>query len=139
MSHFLFEMWLNIDTRKQQQTEGNEMTTNYLSKIQVKNLIIKGFGKREVSQTLKGRICYHSTTGYTFDTMADGFVEVGYTFSATGSFDALAERRAAALEKADAYLIGLGFEKTEEQEFTGWNEDYTVRNFRTVVGYRKTK
>jgi hypothetical protein len=25
MSHFLFEMWLNINTRKQYQTEGNEM------------------------------------------------------------------------------------------------------------------
>ena len=25
MSHFLFEMWLNVTTRKQHQTEGNEM------------------------------------------------------------------------------------------------------------------
>ena len=27
MSHFLFEMWLNIDTRKQHQTEGIKMFT----------------------------------------------------------------------------------------------------------------
>jgi len=26
MSHFLFEMWLNVTTRKQHQTEGNKMT-----------------------------------------------------------------------------------------------------------------
>jgi hypothetical protein len=52
MSHFLFEMWLNITTRKQHQTEGNKMLTEKMQTI--KNLA-EAKGYRTLVRKLEDR------------------------------------------------------------------------------------
>jgi hypothetical protein len=81
----------------------------YLSKIQVKNLFVKNFSKYAISGLRRGRVCFYSSTGYMFDELANGFVQVDYFVS-----DATEERRAeikkAKLEQAHNLLMTNGFE-----------------------------
>jgi hypothetical protein len=53
----------------------------YLSKIQVKNAVVKAFGKYSISKDLKGTIVYYPTTGYTLKEKEDGFIGIGYLIS----------------------------------------------------------
>jgi hypothetical protein len=95
----------------------------YLSKIQVKNAVIKSFTKWDVSRNMRGRICDYSSTGYKFEDKQDGFVQVSWFHSNEG-FDnknIIAVKRAEKLAEVKTALLANGF------EFDG------------VDGYRKAK
>lgn len=84
----------------------------FLSKIQVKNLLTKELGKHNISQTRRGRICYYSSTGLKFEDKENGFVRVLY-FDNNQTYnnrEAVERRKAEAIERAKAVLIGAGFE-----------------------------
>lgn len=116
-------------------------TAIYISKVQVKNFVTKTLGKRYISQSIKGRICSHSTSGYYFDNMADGFVEVNYRAVSYhhSTMPQAAAERAEAMANVEAAFLAAGFEKIVEQRFTGWNENHTERRYREVVGFRKAR
>ena len=95
----------------------------YLSKIQVKNAVIKSFTKWDVSRNMRGRICDYSSTGYKFEDKQDGFVQVSWFHSNEG-FDnknIIAVKRAEKLAEVKTALLANNF------EFDG------------VDGYRKAK
>lgn len=79
----------------------------YLSKVQVKNLVVKNFGKYSISRSLKGRVCYYSTSGYKFTEKEAGFIKVSY-FAPTGevSSSRVEEKQKAVYE----VLVSNGFE-----------------------------
>jgi hypothetical protein len=84
----------------------------FLSKIQVKNLLTKELGKHNISQERRGRICSYSSTGLKFDEKENGFIRVRY-FDSNATYhnrEATKMREAQAIEKANAVLIGAGFE-----------------------------
>jgi hypothetical protein len=92
--------------------EGNQMDKKFVSKIQVKNLVVKSLGKYEVSRVMKGRVASYSSTGYLFEELADGFVAVRYHVS-TSSFrtrEADMWRRAEKANLIHDVLITAGFE-----------------------------
>ena len=90
-------------------TKGTEM---YLSKIQVKNAVVKSFDKFAVSQTRKGRVCDYSSTGYKFEEKEDGFIQISF-FCSNGGYDnrdAVAIQKANKMEAVKSALVGIGFE-----------------------------
>lgn len=95
----------------------------YLSKIQVKNVVVKAFSKYSVSKNLKGRICYFPTSGYTFEQKEDGFIGIAYFVSNASykTFDQDNARREQKMTAVRELLTNQGF------EFDGLN------------GFRKTK
>jgi hypothetical protein len=84
----------------------------YLSKIQVKNAVIKSFTKWDVSRTMKGRVCDYSSSGYKFEEKEDGFIQVSYFYSNEGfnNRDLVAAKRATKMEEVKTALIKKGFE-----------------------------
>jgi hypothetical protein len=81
----------------------------YLSKIQVKNFFVKNLGKYAVSRTMRGRVCFYSSSGYKFDELADGFVGVRYSVS-DRSYKEREKISKARLEEATSLLLANGFE-----------------------------
>jgi hypothetical protein len=84
----------------------------YLSKIQVKNAVIKSFSKWDISRTMKGRVCDYSSTGYKFEEKQDGFIQVSFFYSNEGynNKDLVAIKRAKKMEEVKTALIEKGFE-----------------------------
>jgi hypothetical protein len=72
-------LWLAITNREGRGKKGKKQM--YLSKIQVKNAVVKAFSKYSVSKNLKGRICYFPTSGYSFKEKEDGFIGISYFIS----------------------------------------------------------
>jgi hypothetical protein len=84
----------------------------FLSKIQVKNLLIKELGKHAMSQSRRGRVCAYSSTGLKFDEKENGFTRV-YYFDNNATYqnrEASQIRKARETEKANSALMALGFE-----------------------------
>jgi hypothetical protein len=84
----------------------------YLSKIQVKNAVIKSFTKWDISRSMKGRICNFSSTGYQFEDKQDGFVQVSFFYSNEGydNRNIVAVKRAEKLAEVKTALLANGFE-----------------------------
>ena len=84
----------------------------FFSKIQVKNLLTKELSKHAISKSMRGRICYYSSSGLKFDETENGFIRVRYFDNNAGSDNRefSKKREAQAIEKAKAVLIGAGFE-----------------------------
>jgi hypothetical protein len=84
----------------------------YLSKIQVKNAVVKAFGKFAVSRTMKGRVCDYSSSGYKFEEKEDGFVRISYFQSNIGfnNKDAVAIQKANKIQAVKSALVGAGFQ-----------------------------
>jgi hypothetical protein len=84
----------------------------YLSKIQVKNAVIKNFDKYVVSRTLKGRVCDYSSSGYTFEEKAEGFIGIAFFYSNAGydNREAVAIQKAKKMEAVKNALLAAGFE-----------------------------
>ena len=110
-----------------------------VSKIQVKNLVAKHFGKNTISKVLQGRIVSHNTRGYLFDAAKDGAIIVNYyaPFYSGDKAAAAASQTAEAMAKVTELLTGLGFELDIREEFAGWNENHTERRFRTITTFKK--
>lgn len=51
----------------------------YMSKVQVKNVVAKNFGKYSISRLMKGRVVYFSSHGYKFAEKENGFIRVFYS------------------------------------------------------------
>jgi hypothetical protein len=84
----------------------------YLSKIQVKNAVVKAFDKFAVSRTMKGRVCDYSSSGYKFEQKENGFIAISF-FSSNSGYDnreAVATRTASKMEAVKNALVGAGFE-----------------------------
>jgi hypothetical protein len=84
----------------------------YLSKIQVKNAVVKTFSKWDISRTMKGRICDYSSTGYKFEEKEDGFIQISFFHSNEGfdNRELVATKRVIKLEEVKTALIEKGFE-----------------------------
>jgi hypothetical protein len=84
----------------------------YLSKIQVKNAVVKTFSKWDISRTMKGRICDYSSTGYKFEEKEDGFIQISFFHSNEGfnNRELVAAKRAIKMEEVKTALIEKGFE-----------------------------
>ena len=84
----------------------------YLTKIQVKNAVVKAFSKYSVSKNLKGRICYFPTSGYLFELKDDGFIGIRY-FISNASYKHYEQdnlRREQKMTAVRELLTGMGFE-----------------------------
>jgi hypothetical protein len=84
----------------------------YLSKIQIKNAVVKAFSKYSVSKNLKGKICYFPTSGYSFKEKEDGFIGISY-FISNASYRTLemdSERREQKMTAVRELLTSQGFE-----------------------------
>ena len=89
--------------------KGKEM---YLSKIQVKNAVVRIFDKFAVSRTMKGRVCDYSSSGYKFEEKENGFIGISYFYS-TSSYDNkdfVVSRRTIKMEAVKSALVAAGFE-----------------------------
>jgi hypothetical protein len=84
----------------------------YLSKIQVKNAVVKTFSKWDISRTMKGRICDYSSTGYKFEEKEDGFIQISFFHSNEGfdNRELVAAKRVIKMEEVKTALIEKGFE-----------------------------
>lgn len=84
----------------------------YLSKIQVKNAVVKAFGKYSISKDLKGMICYYPTSGYTFKEKENGFIGIGYLISNASYkfFEQDSAKREQKLNSVREALTTQGFE-----------------------------
>lgn len=51
----------------------------YMSKIQIKNLVVKNFGKYSISKLMNGRVVSFYSHGYKFAEKENGFVRVFYS------------------------------------------------------------
>jgi hypothetical protein len=81
----------------------------FLSKIQVKNLLIKELGKHALSKTFRGRVASHSSAGLILEEKQGGFVGVRY-FHSGYSFEEEKRRAAPKLEQVKTFLLAAGFE-----------------------------
>ena len=84
----------------------------YLSKIQVKNAVVKAFGKYSISKDLKGMICYYPTSGYTLKEKENGFIAIGYLISNASNkfFEQDKARREQKMTAVRELLTNQGFE-----------------------------
>jgi hypothetical protein len=84
----------------------------YLSKIQVKNAVVKTFSKWDISRTMKGRVCEYSSTGYKFEEKEDGFIQISFFHSNEGfdNRELVAAKRVIKMEEVKTALIEKGFE-----------------------------
>jgi hypothetical protein len=88
------------------------MTTNYMSKAQIRNILVKEWGKFVMSRELKGRVCYESSSGFMLKEAEDGFVNVYYNRTVNFRNPAASLATIASWnDRAAELLVGLGFER----------------------------
>jgi hypothetical protein len=81
----------------------------FMSKIQVKNLLIKELGKHALSKSMRGRITNYSSSGLMLEEKENGFIGIRY-FSSGYSFEEEKRQGAPKLERVKNYLLSAGFE-----------------------------
>lgn len=78
-----------------------------MSKIQIKNLVQKNFGKYSISKLMKGRVVSYSSHGFKFAEKENGFIRVFY-FGPIGELSNTAIQ--AKNKLMSSFLINNGFE-----------------------------